>query len=119
MCEECKDIINDEDIVNEEETTSELELTETEELYFAEPIIFEDTDDIEQNENFLKGIDDASWFIGFYTSAINCGLSNKEAFTCMFTKLEYDLSLKIAEINSKSIIESAKYSQIAIEKNSI
>lgn len=119
MCEEYKDIINDEDIVNEEETTSELELTETEELYFAEPIIFEDTSFFEENEEFKKGVEDASWFAGFYATLISSGMSNKEAFTCMFTKMEVDLTKKVNETNANATIESAKFGQIAIEKTQV
>ncbi len=113
MCEECKDNIG------QDEIEGQLEETETEELYFAEPIIFEDTSFIEKSEGFKKGIEYASWFAGFYATLISSGMSNKEAFTCMFTKMEVDLTKKVNETNANATIESAKFGQIAIEKTQV
>lgn len=115
MCEECKDFINEE-VLDTEEIVDKLPEVETEELYFAEPIIFEDTSSFEENDEFKQGIKDASWFAGFYATLISSGMSNKEAFTCLFTKMESDLTEKVSKTNANATIEAAKNAQIALEK---
>ena len=119
MCDECKNIINDEEALDTEEMTDTIPDMETEELYFAEPIIFDDTSFFEENDEFKKGVQDASWFAGFYATLISSGMSNKEAFTCLFTKMEFDLTNKVSETNAKATIESAKNAQISLEKTQI
>jgi hypothetical protein len=101
---------------NNEVDDDELKEIETEEIYFAKPLLLKDKKLILENPNFKKGIDDASYFAGLYSTLISAGMSNKEAFTCLFTKFDSDLTLKINENNNKATVDAAKFVQVTVDK---
>jgi hypothetical protein len=70
-------------------------------------------------EQFKRGLSDSSYQAGIFTGLINAGIGYRDAIDYIFTKMSFDMNIKVAEINGKATIEAAKNSTVAIEKQQI
>ena len=86
MCEECKDVEMNEEVEQEKEFSiedlSREELIETvySLLSTKEKEIDLDNSIIADSASFQKGVKKASFYAGFYSCLVNCGLSTQDAY---------------------------------------
>ena len=110
MCKECKDVeINDEVEQEKEfsiEDLSREELIETvyNLLSTKEKEIDLDNSVIAESDSFQKGVEKASFYAGFYSCLVNCGVSTQDAFELMLNQNTCDNNQELQRIvNSGSI----------------
>jgi hypothetical protein len=114
---------NEEDMQNYECGHEELTQEQfQEETYVTSPVELEMSDveflDINQNE-FAKGINEASYISGYYTALVNSGMSLEFAQNYLLNVLACNMSIEIAKINAQSNVDVSKHQQIVMEKNSL
>lgn len=124
MCEKCKEPIDEElDELLDSDKDSKKVVDIEEAIYYFEPLALNTenlAEDIKFNKDeFNRGVKNASYYAGMYAAYINAGMSNIDAYTLVITEKQIELSTKVAEINSKTAIESSKNQSIMIEKNSL
>ena len=110
MCEECKDIEVNEEVEQEKEFSiedlSREELIETvyNLLSTKEKEIDLDNSVIAESDSFQKGVKKASFYAGFYSCLVNCGVSTQDAFELMLNQNTCDNNQELQRIvNSGSI----------------
>ena len=92
MCEECKDVEMNDEVEQEREFNiedlSREELIETvyNLLSTKEKEIDLDNSVIAESDSFQKGVEKASFYAGFYSCLVNCGLSTQDAFELMLNE---------------------------------
>jgi len=109
-------------ISQEQEILSSVSST-SETILFFEPLeistdnLVEDTNIQLDNNEFIKGLKDASYYSGFYTGLINSGLSMDDSVTLILNKMNVDHSIQITTINSNASIECSKNATLIKEKD--
>ena len=119
--------INQEEVENEEmvDTSSDerfIELEIQKELMRMDREIVYDDESLAEminEKDFQKGCKEASLFCGFYTSLINAGLSNQQAYEMTINKQTCDHNRKLQEIINKNQLEVSKVQQIQIQGNQL
>ena len=114
MCKECKDVeINDEVEPEKEfsiEDLSREELIETvyNLLSTKEKEIDLDNSVIAESDSFQKGVEKASFYAGFYSCLVNCGLSTQDAYELTMNQNTCDNNQKMQRIVNSGSIDVAR-----------
>ena len=114
MCKECKDVeINDEVEQEKEfsiEDLSREELIETvyNLLSTKEKEIDLDNSVIAESDSFQKGVEKASFYAGFYSCLVNCGVSTQDAFELMLNQNTCDNNQELQRIVNSGSIDVAR-----------
>ena len=114
MCEECKDIEVNEEVEQEKEFSiedlSHEELVETvySLLSAKEKEIDLDNGIIAESDSFQKGVEKASFYAGFYSCLVNCGLSTQDAFELMLNQNTCDNNQELQRIVNSGSIDVAR-----------
>ena len=114
MCEECKDIEVNEEVEQEKEFSiedlSREELIETvyNLLSTKEKEIDLDNSVIAESDSFQKGVEKASFYAGFYSCLVNCGLSTQDAFELMLNQNTCDNNQELQRIVNSGSIDVAR-----------
>ena len=114
MCEECKDVEMNEEVEQEKEFTiedlSHEELVETvySLLSTKEKEIDLDNSIIADSASFQKGVKKASFYAGFYSCLVNCGLSTQDAFELTMNQNTCDNNQELQRIVNSGSIDVAK-----------
>ena len=114
MCEECKDVEINEEVEQEKEFTiedlSHEELVETvySLLSTKEKEIDLDNSIIADSASFQKGVKKASFYAGFYSCLVNCGLSTQDAFELMLNENTCDNNQELQRIVNSGSIDVAR-----------
>ena len=122
MCKECKEVEMNDEVEQEREFSiedlSREELIETvySLLSTKEKEIDLDNSVIADSASFQKGIKKASFYAGFYSCLVNCGLSTQDAFELMLNQNTCDNNQELQRIVNSGSIDVAK---IQDEKQSI
>jgi hypothetical protein len=107
---------------NEVQVLPEVEETAEDIITFCEPMAIP-IDNLSESEfdkdQFKRGLSDGSYQAGIFTGLVNAGIGYRDAIDYIFTKMSFDMNIKIAEINGKATTEAAKNSAITIEKQQI
>jgi hypothetical protein len=82
------------------------------------PVIGMEFEDFHQEE-FARGIKDASWIAGFYTTCKNAGMYGSDIVNILINRETIEHNLRSSEINSKMNIEMSKNQAINLEKNQL
>lgn len=121
MCDNCKETKQE---VKETPTEIKTELQElkispssestTEQIFFCEPFII-DTDNLENdinvkydNNEFIRGMKDASHACGMYTALINSGWSVEDSVAYIFNFMNVSHNIETTKINANASIECSK-----------
>ena len=114
MCEECKDIEVNEEVEQEKEFSiedlSHEELVETvySLLSTKEKEIDLDNSVIVESDSFQKGVEKASFYAGFYSCLVNCGVSTQDAFELMLNQNTCDNNQELQRIVNSGSIDVAR-----------
>ena len=114
MCEECKDVEMNEELEQEKEFSiedlSREELIET--VYSLLPTkekeIDLDNSIIAESDSFQKGVEKASFYAGFYSCLVNCGVSTQDAFELMLNQNTCDNNQELQRIVNSGSIDVAR-----------
>ena len=104
MCEECKDVKINEEVEQEKEFSiedlSHEELIETvySLLSTKEKEINLDNGRISELDSFQKGVEKASFYAGFYSCLVNCGLSTQDAYELTLNESTSRNNLKLQKV---------------------
>ena len=114
MCKECKDVEINEEVEQEKEFTiedlSHEELVETvySLLSTKEKEINLDNGRISELDSFQKGIEKASFYAGFYSCLVNCGLSTQDAYELTMNQNTCDNNQKMQRIVNNGSVDVAR-----------
>ena len=114
MCEECKDVEMNEELEQEKEFSiedlSREELIETvyNLLSTKEKEIDLDNSIIAESDSFQKGVEKASFYAGFYSCLVNCGVSTQDAFELMLNQNTCDNNQELQRIVNSGSIDVAR-----------
>ena len=114
MCEECKDVeMNEEVIQGEEFNIEDLSREELIETVYSllstkEKEINLDNGRISELDSFQKGVEKASFYAGFYSCLVNCGLSTQDAFELMLNQNTCDNNQELQRIVNSGSIDVAR-----------
>lgn len=114
MCKECKDVGINEEVEQEREFTiedlSHEELVETvyNLLSTKEKEINLDNGRISELDSFQKGVEKASFYAGFYSCLVNCGLSTQDAYELTMNQNTCDNNQKMQRIVNSGSIDVAR-----------
>ena len=114
MCKECKDIGMNEEVEQEKEFNiedlSREELIETvySLLSAREKEINLDNSVIAESDSFQKGVEKASFYAGFYSCLVNCGVSTQDAFELMLNQNTCDNNQELQRIVNIGSIDVAR-----------
>jgi len=128
MCDNCKE----EDVIKLEEELGIVDSTKPETeaksaledvIMFQEPFSIS-TDNLENDDNiqidnneFIRGMKDASYFSGMYTCFINSGFSMEDAISIIMNKMNVDHNILMSQIQTNGSIEVSKNSVLVKEKD--
>lgn len=107
-----------------EQNIKEMSMEELQELINQEPqeemlpVIGMEFEDFHQEE-FRRGIKDASWIAGFYTTCKNAGMYGSDIVNILINRETIAHNLEANEITSKMNIEISKNQAINLEKNQL
>ena len=114
MCEECKDVEMNEEVEQEKEFSiedlSREELIETvySLLSTKEKEIELDNSIIADSASFQKGVEKASFYAGFYSCLVNCGLSTQDAYELTMNENTCKNNQKMQRIVNSGSIDVAR-----------
>ena len=114
MCKECKDVGMNEEVEQEREFSiedlSREELIETvySLLSTKEKEINLDNGRISELDSFQKGVEKASFYAGFYSCLVNCGLSTQDAYELTMNQNTCDNNQKMQRIVNSGSIDVAR-----------
>ena len=114
MCEECKDVEMNEELEQEKEFSiedlSREELIETvySLLSTKEKEIDLDNSIIADSSSFQKGVEEASFYAGFYSCLVNCGISTQDAYELTMNQNTCDNNQELQRIVNNGSIDVAK-----------
>ena len=114
MCKECKDVEMNEEVEQEKEFNiedlSHEELVETvySLLSTKEKEIDLDNGIIADSPSFQKGIKKASFYAGFYSCLVNCGLSTQDAYELTMNQNTCDNNQELQRIVNSGSMEVAR-----------
>ena len=114
MCKECKDVAINEEAEQEKEFSiedlSREELIETvyNLLSTKEKEIDLDNSVIAESDSFQKGVEKASFYAGFYSCLVNCGVSTQDAFELMLNQNTCDNNQELQRIVNSGSIDVAR-----------
>ena len=114
MCEECKEVEMNEEVEQEKEFSiedlSREELIETvySLLSTKEKEINLDNGRISELDSFQKGVEKASFYAGFYSCLVNCGLSTQDAYELTMNQNTCDNNQKMQRIVNNGSVDVAR-----------
>ena len=114
MCKECKDVeINDEVEQEKEFSIEDLSREELIETVYSllstkEKEIELDNSVLAESDSFQKGVEKASFYAGFYSCLVNCGVSTQDAFELMLNQNTCDNNQELQRIVNSGSIDVAK-----------
>ena len=114
MCKECKDVEINEEVEQKKEFSiedlSREELIETvyNLLSTKEKEIDLDNSVIAESDSFQKGVEKASFYAGFYSCLVNCGVSTQDAFELMLNQNTCDNNQELQRIVNSGSIDVAR-----------
>ena len=114
MCEECKDVEMNEEVEQEKEFSiedlSREELIETvySLLSTKEKEIELDNSVLAESDSFQKGVEKASFYAGFYSCLVNCGISTQDAYELTMNQNTCDNNQELQRIVNNGSIDVAK-----------
>ena len=114
MCKECKEVEMNDEVEQEKEFNiedlSREELIETvySLLSTKEKEINLDNGIISESNSFQKGVEKASFYAGFYSCLVNCGVSTQDAFELMLNQNTCDNNQKMQRIVNSGSIDVAR-----------
>ena len=114
MCEECKDVEINEEVEQEKEFSiedlSHEELVETvyHLLSAKEKEINLDNGIIAELASFQRGVEKASFYAGFYSCLVNCGISTQDAFELMLNQNTCDNNQELQRIVNSGSVDVAR-----------
>ena len=114
MCKDCKDVKINEEVEQEKEFSiedlSHEELVETvySLLSTKEKEINLDNGGISELDSFQKGVEKASFYAGFYSCLVNCGLSTQDAYELTMNQNTCDNNQKMQRIVNSGSIDVAR-----------
>lgn len=117
MCDECK--CQDQELeqnANTEELQYELEEVQSQEEIL--PVIQMDFADYDEDK-FYQGIQEASYYAGFYTACKNAGMMAVDIVNILLNKENIDFNLKATKMNADMNLEVSKNQSIVADKNAI
>ena len=114
MCKECKEVEMNDEVEQEKECSiedlSREELIETvyNLLSTKEKEIDLDNSVIAESDSFQKGVEKASFYAGFYSCLVNCGVSTQDAFELMLNQNTCDNNQELQRIVNSGSIDVAR-----------
>ena len=75
--------------------------------------------DTYNEEEFFKGIDDASYNCGVITAMLNSGVSEDFVLTYLINKETIEYNLKTIEMNNATQVEIAKHQKVILEREEL
>ena len=114
MCKECKDVEMNEEVEQEKEFSiedlSREELIETvyNLLSTKEKEIDLDNSTIAESASFQKGVEKASFYAGFYSCLVNCGISTQDAYELMLNENTCKNNQELQRIVNSGSIDVAR-----------
>ena len=114
MCKECKEVEMNDEVKQEKEFNiedlSREELIETvySLLSTKEKEINLDNGIISESNSFQKGVEKASFYAGFYSCLVNCGVSTQDAFELMLNQNTCDNNQELQRIVNSGSIDVAR-----------
>ena len=114
MCKECKEVEMNDEVEQEQEFSiedlSHEELVETvySLLSTKEKEINLDNSRISELDSFQKGVEKASFYAGFYSCLVNCGLSTQDAYELTMNQNTCDNNQKMQRIVNNGSVEVAR-----------
>ena len=114
MCEECKNVEMKDEVEQEKEFSiedlSREELVETvySLLSAKEKEIDLDNSIIADSASFQKGVKKASFYAGFYSCLVNCGLSTQDAYELTMNQSTCDNNQELQRIVNSGSIDVAR-----------
>ena len=118
MCKDCKDVKINEEVEQEKEFSienlSREELIETvyNLLSTKEKEIDLDNSVITESDSFQKGVEKASFYAGFYSCLVNCGLSTQDAYELTLNESTSRNNLKLQKVVNEGNIAIADLQKI-------
>lgn len=123
MCDNCKIEETQEEKQLEltgEELMQLMQQTEPQELtYFREPLEFEDEEleEIEHLKEFIDGKSDATYWVGYWNTLLNCGVPEQLAIELVLTEQQNKANVVIQKMNVEMNKEMSKNQSLAVDKN--
>jgi hypothetical protein len=120
MCENCnkenieKSELSDEQLEQLQSAMEGLSETDPQEEMF--PVIEIEMSDYDQDE-FTRGIKDASYISGFFSACKNSGMYSADIISILLNRETIEHNLKTANINKEMNIEMSKNQSIQVDKN--
>ena len=114
MCKECQDVEINDEVEQEKEFSiedwSREELIETvySLLSTKEKEIDLDNSILAESDSFQKGVEKASFYAGFYSCLVNCGLSTQDAFELTMNQNTCDNNQELQRIVNSGSIDVAR-----------
>ena len=114
MCKECKDVeINDEVEQGKEFSIEDLSREELIETVYSllstkEKEIDLDNSVIAESDSFQKGVEKASFYAGFYSCLVNCGVSTQDAYELTMNQNTCDNNQELQRIVNSGSIDVAR-----------
>jgi hypothetical protein len=123
MCENCNKDINVEETELTDEQLSQLQsamegLSETDPQEEMFPVIEIGMEDYDQDE-FNRGIKDASYISGFFSACKNSGMYSADIISILLNRETIDHNINTANINKEMNIEMSKNQSIQIDKTMV
>lgn len=75
--------------------------------------------DTYDEEQFMKGIDDASYLSGYITGFLNAGVSEDFVLTYLINKETIAYNLETIKLNNATQIEIAKHQKVILEREEL
>ena len=114
MCKECKEVEMNDEVEQEKEFSiedlSREELIETvyNLLSTKEKEIDLDNSVIAESDSFQKGVEKASFYAGFYSCLVNCGVSTQDAYELTMNQNTCDNNQELQRIVNSGSIDVAR-----------
>ena len=89
MCKECKEVEMNDEVEQEKEINL-------------------DNGRISELDSFQKGVEKASFYAGFYSCLVNCGVSTQDAFELMLNQNTCDNNQELQRIVNSGSIDVAR-----------
>lgn len=128
MCNSCKDNVQPElkeltaDLTQLSELKPSPPSSDSDFVLFFEPLEL-GTDNLAEddriqldNDEFARGLKDASYACGMYTALLNCGFSMEDAVAYIFNRMNVDHNIETTKISANANIEVSKNVVVSKDK---
>lgn len=121
MCEQCE---TGETELDKEQSPTQFQGEDNQTVTLVFEPIGIDTENLAEdvefdNDEFRRGLKEASYLGGLYTGLLNAGFPLEDASNYIFAKMNADMNIKIAELNSQAQIQVSKNKSEVIDNQQL